>query len=93
MMFFLKNSFCWVKGSMPERSAKQIDLSTVFSTFDKDQLANIHRHYWKEHLKISKPAKFESDMSPTIQTSVKFCDFAELYLRSLLTNHFQTWQV
>ena len=36
--------------------------STVFSTFDKDQLANIHQHYWKECLKISKPAKFESDM-------------------------------
>ena len=29
----------------------------------------------------------------TIQTSVKFRDFAKLYLRSLLTYHFQTWQV
>ena len=29
---------------------------------------------------------------PTIQTSVKFHDFEELYLRWLSTNHFQTWQ-
>ena len=35
----------------------------VFSTFDYDPLSNIHRHNWKEHLKISKPAKFKSDMS------------------------------
>ena len=34
-----------------------------FSTFDKDQLANIHRHCWKERVKISKLAKFESDIS------------------------------
>ena len=40
----------------------QIDPSTAFSTFDKDQLANIHRHYWKERLKISKLAKDESNM-------------------------------
>ena len=31
--------------------------------FDKDQLANIHRHHWKECIKMSKLAKFESDMS------------------------------
>ena len=79
----------------------KIDPSTVFSTFDMDQLAKIHQHRWKECLKINKAAKFESDMlktneelhpqsreilqtgkfvSPTIQTSVKFRDFAKLYL-------------
>ena len=31
-------------------------------------------------------------MLPTINTSQKFCDFAELYLRSFSTNHSQTWQ-
>ena len=36
-------------------------LSTFFSTFDRD-LANIHRYFWKERLKISKPAELESDM-------------------------------
>ena len=41
---------------------KQKTLPRFFSTFDKDQLANIHRYYWKEHLKITKLAKFESDM-------------------------------
>ena len=30
---------------------------------------------------------------PYIQTFVKFCNIAELYLRSLLTYHFQTWHV
>ena len=29
---------------------------------------------------------------PTIQTSVNCHNFAELYLRSLKTNHFQIWQ-
>ena len=31
-------------------------------------------------------------MLPTINTSQKFCDFAELYLRSFSTNHSQTRQ-
>ena len=49
----------------------------VFSTFDKDQ--KIHRQYWKEHLKISKPAKFETDMSEVskdiaLQKSQNFTD-------------------
>ena len=80
-----------------------IDPSTVFSTFRRDQLAKVHRHRWKERLKISKVAKFESDRmktnkdmapqsrknAPTIQTSVKFRDFEELYLRSFLTYHSQ----
>jgi len=30
---------------------------------------------------------------PTVKTSLKFCNFAELFLRSLKSNHFQTWQV
>ena len=29
---------------------------------------------------------------PTIQTSVKFRDFEELYIQWLSTSHFQTWQ-
>ena len=37
-------------------------LLLFFSTFDKDLLANIHRHYWKERLKISRLAKYESHM-------------------------------
>ena len=39
-----------------------LDLFTVFSTFDIDKLGKIHQHHWKEHLKISKIAKFESDL-------------------------------
>jgi len=45
-----------------------IDPSTVFfliSTFDKDELAKIYRHCYKEHLKISKRAEFEGDTSET----------------------------
>ena len=34
------------------------DPSTVFSTFDRDQLGDIHNHCQKECLKISKLAKF-----------------------------------
>ena len=30
-----------------------------------NQLAKIHRHRWKEHLKISKVAKFESERMKT----------------------------
>ena len=40
-----------------------LDLPRLFSTFDKDLLANIDRHYWKERLEINKLAKFKSDMS------------------------------
>ena len=28
-----------------------------------DELGKLHRHHWKENLKISKLAKFESDTS------------------------------
>jgi len=42
-----------------------IDPSTVFSTFHRDQLAKIHRHRWKECLKINKVSKFESDRMKT----------------------------
>lgn len=39
------------------------DLSTVFSTFEMNQLGKIRPHRWKESLKlISKIAKFESDL-------------------------------
>ena len=42
----------------------EIDFSTVVSTFDMDQLGKIRRYYSKECLvKISKIAKFQSDMS------------------------------
>ena len=46
----------------------------------------------KSTLKFSKTAKFESNLSKTIQTSVNFCNFTELYLCSLKTYHFQIWQ-
>jgi len=36
-----------------------IDPSTVFSSYDKDELFNIHEHCCKEHL--SKLAKFKGD--------------------------------
>ena len=45
----------------------RIDTSTVFSTFDLDQLDKIHQHGWKECLKISNAAKFESDLLKTIE--------------------------
>ena len=42
------------------------DTSTTKSAFDWDQLPKIRRqHCWKEHLKISKVAKFESDLLQT----------------------------
>jgi len=37
--------------------------NTVFSTLQMDQLGKIRRHHWKERLKISKIAQFESDTS------------------------------
>ena len=46
----------------------------------------------KSTLKFSKTAKFERNLSKTIQTSVNFCNFTELYLCSLETYHFQIWQ-
>ena len=44
-----------------------IDLFTVFSTFDMHKLGKICQHHWKEHLKISKIAIFESDTSKASQ--------------------------
>ena len=32
-----------------------------YSTFDVDKLRKICRHHWKERLKMSKIAQFESD--------------------------------
>ena len=43
----------------------EIDPLPVFSTFDAEHLAKIHRHHWKVHSKISKFAKFESYMLET----------------------------
>lgn len=34
----------------------------VFSSFDKDQIVNIHWHCWKERLNKWKLAKFKGDM-------------------------------
>ena len=42
----------------------RIDPSTVFVTFDMDQLGNIRQHDWKQRLKISEIVKFESNTSP-----------------------------
>ena len=39
--------------------------ATVFSTSDMDQLRKILAHHWKERLKISKIAKFETDLLKT----------------------------
>ena len=36
-----------------------------FSTFDEGKLGEIRRHQWKERLKISKIAKFESELLKT----------------------------
>ena len=60
----------------------------------------------EERLKFNKIAKFESDLLKTNEgtapqsreilqtfvTSVNFCNFKELYLRSVKTYHFQIWQ-
>ena len=48
-----------------ELGVELIDSSTFifFSTFHMDQLGKILRHHWKERLKISIFAKFESDLS------------------------------
>ena len=65
-----------------------------------DKLGKIHGHHWKERLKISKIAKFESaslrggggggegpNLPPPVQTFVNFRAFAELlYLRSPLSS-------
>ena len=39
------------------------DPSRVFSPFEMDKLWKISRHHWKEPVKISELAKFESDTS------------------------------
>ena len=43
--------------------AEIIDVFTVVSIIDMDKLGKILPHHWKERLKISRTAKFESDMS------------------------------
>ena len=64
--------------------------TTVFSTFDMDQLRKILRHHWKERIKISKLAKFESDTKFrkfieifTNGTSIKLRDFSFVFNKSL----------
>jgi len=54
--------------------------TTVFSTFDMDQLGKILQHHWKERIKISKLAKFESDTvkSERGYSSTKFRKFIEI---------------
>ena len=37
--------------------------SLCFSTFEMDKFEKIRPHHWKEHLKTSEIAKFESDTS------------------------------
>ena len=53
----------------------------LFSTFFMDQFGKIRRHHWKERLKISNIAKFESDTSLSSEGIAYFL------------NHFQTWQL
>ena len=47
-----------------------IDPLTVFPISDMDQLRKIRRHHWKERVKISKIAKFESDFLKTKEDTV-----------------------
>ena len=42
-----------------------MDPSTVSSTLDMGQSGKIRWHHWKEHHKISKIAKFQSDLLKT----------------------------
>ena len=46
-----------------ELSDLTTDPSTFFSTSDMDKFKRIRLHHWKERLKISSIAKFESDTS------------------------------
>ena len=54
--------------------------TTVFSTFDMDQLGKILWHHWKERIKINKLAKFESDTNKSERgySSRKFRKFIEI---------------
>ena len=59
--------------------ALQANLFTVFSTFDMDKLGKICQHHWKEHLKISKIAVFESDTCKACRDSSASCEkFTEI---------------
>ena len=48
-----------------QTSVSKQTFSRFFSTFDMDKLGKIRGHHWKERLKISKSAKFESDLLKT----------------------------
>ena len=54
--------------------------TTVFSTFDMDQLRKTLWHHWKERIKMSKLAKFESDTvkSKRGYSSTRFRKFIEI---------------
>ena len=54
-------------------------------------------HPNRQKILVGKVTKFTDvcmlrgrNLLPSIQLSVKLCDFAELHLRSFSTNHFQT---
>ena len=59
-----------------------IDPLTVFSISDMDQLRKIRRHHWKERVKISKIAKFESDLLKTKEdTALKSRENLQTFVR------------
>ena len=61
--WFISTIFFFLQNCYPSFGR---DLSTVFSTFEMNQLEKIRPHGWKESLKlISKIAKFESDLLKT----------------------------
>ena len=74
-------------GGIWELSFTIIDPSTVFSTFDIDQLGKIRRHHWKEHLKV----KFEGIcLNPLLRViSTKFL----LVMISMLCKTERSWEL
>ena len=72
-----------------------IDPFTVFfSTFDKDQLAKIHRPCQKEHHKNSKLAEFESDRSETSEdmAPAKSRNFTDVCMK-LAPHHINVYKI
>ena len=61
---------------------------TVFSTFGMDKLRKIRRHHWKERLKISKIAKFQSDLLKTNEDIAP--QSREILQRFVCRGHWQT---
>ena len=77
-------NICYIGGILPSH--------TFFQLLTWTSLGNPVNTTEKNTLKLVKTAKFESNLLKTIQTSVNFCNFTELYLCSLKTYHFQIWQ-